>query len=76
MRRPASRISVSAASTSTTRLASRTCEGTRLFCVRVVPNWMRSNMSVWNSSTARLAAPTAGMAAVNESIGAIGIRWR
>ena len=50
--------------------------GTRLFCVRVVPNWMRSNISAWNSSTARFAAPIAGSAAVSESIGEIGMRCR
>ena len=72
--RAMSRISVSAKSTSTRRLASRTCVGTRALCVRLVPNITRSNRRSSNSARARLAAPIAGMAAVSERNGAIGIR--
>ena len=42
MRAAMSRSSVSAKSTSTRRFASRTWVGTRLLCVRFVPNWIRS----------------------------------
>ena len=45
-------------------------------CRFVVPNMTRSNMRLSNSSTARRAAPTAGIAAVSERNGSIGMRRR
>ena len=45
-------------------------------CVRLVPNMTRSNRRSSNSARARLAAPIAGMAAVSERNGAIGMRCR